>query len=174
MVYAENHLTDLRLPSWRKSVVPILSLPPPGIKLSGWRDPYIVGSSVKHPEHGWTMLMGSGIKNQGGTVLVYRGNRLDDGETPILQHSCERLWYNLVLTCADVFHKMQWLQLVVHTCISVIEHMLCLHIRMYNFETCPNHLLLCAGWLLAGELCSGHEKDGMGTGIVWVSICAVN
>uniref|UniRef100_A0A7S3QUF1 beta-fructofuranosidase n=1 Tax=Dunaliella tertiolecta TaxID=3047 RepID=A0A7S3QUF1_DUNTE len=79
IVYADEPYKDLRLPNWRKSNVPLLCLPPAGLKLAGWRDPYVVGPPVRHPERGWTILIGSGIKEQGGTILVYRSWELAKG-----------------------------------------------------------------------------------------------
>ncbi|KAF5833739.1 glycosyl hydrolase [Dunaliella salina] len=79
IVYAEEPYKDLRLPNWRKSNVPLLCLPPAGLNLAGWRDPYVVGPPVRHPERGWTILIGAGIKEQGGTTLVYRSWELSRG-----------------------------------------------------------------------------------------------
>eukprot|EP00967_Tisochrysis_lutea_P126658 scaffold214451_cov16-Tisochrysis_lutea.AAC.1 len=38
-----------------------------------------IGPPVRHPERGWTILIGSGIKEQGGTILVYRSWELAKG-----------------------------------------------------------------------------------------------
>lgn len=40
---------DWRLPYWRKSGIPFLTLPPPNVKLSGWRDPYVIGEVHELP-----------------------------------------------------------------------------------------------------------------------------
>jgi hypothetical protein len=39
----------------------------------------VAGPPQGHPEHGYTMLLGSGIKEQGGTVLAYRSHNLKHG-----------------------------------------------------------------------------------------------
>jgi hypothetical protein len=73
-VYAEDHQGDWRLPNWRKSVVPILSLPPPGIKLAGWRDPYIVGECN---QWAWLIPIWLGLSCQTYQVHVHLGMLLD-------------------------------------------------------------------------------------------------
>lgn len=54
---------------WRKLDEPFLPYPPEGLKLTGWRDPFIVPS--KEFEGKITMLLGSGFVEQGGAVLKY-------------------------------------------------------------------------------------------------------
>lgn len=46
---------------------PVISGPPQGLKVTGFRDP-----AVWKEEGDWIMGVGSGIKDQGGTVLLYR------------------------------------------------------------------------------------------------------
>lgn len=43
MVVAEGAHEDWRLPTWSKSNVPVVALPPPSLPLTGWRDPYLAG-----------------------------------------------------------------------------------------------------------------------------------
>ncbi|GMH35060.1 hypothetical protein BSKO_02928 [Bryopsis sp. KO-2023] len=54
---------------WKKSEKPLIALPPGSMGLTGWRDPFVFqrGDHSKN----WIMLMGSGVKGEGGTVLVY-------------------------------------------------------------------------------------------------------
>ena len=54
---------------WKKVPEPILRLPPASSGLTGWRDPFIFRKGDADNE--WLMLIGSGIKGRGGTVLKY-------------------------------------------------------------------------------------------------------
>jgi sucrose-6-phosphate hydrolase SacC (GH32 family) len=65
---------DPNLQRWAKQTSPFLSLPPPNLPLTGWRDPFVIqrGESGKD----WIILMGSGLKEQGGTTLIYRAREL--------------------------------------------------------------------------------------------------
>jgi len=64
-------LDDDFLKSFKKCEKPIVSLPPPDSNLTGWRDPFMVKGRHKD---GNLMLIGSGIKGQGGTILKYTSN----------------------------------------------------------------------------------------------------
>lgn len=104
---------DPKLTLWTKVEYPWMSLPPPGLPLSGWRDPYIIarphglpgatgpggapllrtrsngrnghggnnGYNGKDGPHKrqWSLIIGSGVKDSGGTVLVYTSDNLLDG-----------------------------------------------------------------------------------------------
>ena len=50
------------------------------MKLTGFRDPYIVQKGG--PKQKWKMLLGSGIKGQGGTLLVYEASDFHSGLLP--------------------------------------------------------------------------------------------
>jgi len=82
------------LQTWEKAgenpIIPKSPAPPEESELTGFRDPY-----VWQEDGAWTMVIGSGYKNMGGTALVYRssdlkvweyigplciGNRLVNGE----------------------------------------------------------------------------------------------
>ena len=54
---------------WKKVPEPILRLPPASSCLTGWRDPFMFRAGDADNE--WLMLIGSGIKGKGGTVLKY-------------------------------------------------------------------------------------------------------
>ncbi|WP_188553525.1 glycoside hydrolase family 32 protein [Edaphobacter dinghuensis] len=58
---------DPRLIQWTKEPEPIVPLPPPGIKITGFRDP----SAWKQGDW-YYMTVGSGVANVGGCVLLYR------------------------------------------------------------------------------------------------------
>jgi sucrose-6-phosphate hydrolase SacC (GH32 family) len=65
---------DADLEQWSKQDVPFLPLPPPDLPLTGWRDPFV----IQRGENGkdWIILMGAGLKDQGGTTLIYRSKGL--------------------------------------------------------------------------------------------------
>lgn len=76
---------DDLLVKWNKLQVPFLKLPPKSERyhLTGWRDPFIVydlnGQAANHEEYKYHMLIGSGIKDKGGTALVYGSTKLEEG-----------------------------------------------------------------------------------------------
>lgn len=55
------------LNTWTKRAEPIISGPPEGLKVTGFRDP-----CVWHEDDGWYMALGSGIVGVGGCVLLYK------------------------------------------------------------------------------------------------------
>lgn len=65
---------DDKLQTWAKMESPILPLPPPNMPLVGWRDPFVFQQGGSGSD--WIILMGSGIKGEGGAVLVYRTQNL--------------------------------------------------------------------------------------------------
>ena len=60
-----------------KLEAPLLSLPPPSVPLAGWRDPFIFETGGNGRE--WGMLMGTGLKGQGGAAMIYRSKDLLSG-----------------------------------------------------------------------------------------------
>lgn len=78
---------DDLLTQWRKIEIPFLKLPPKEYELTGWRDPFIFSSKSKQ-DLPYKMLIGSGIKDKGGTALVY-GSRYLDKEWELLGLLCE-------------------------------------------------------------------------------------
>jgi sucrose-6-phosphate hydrolase SacC (GH32 family) len=86
---------DDLLVRWRKQAAPFLPLPPAHMGLTGWRDPFVfeVGAEAGGGGGGggggarsafaqareWRMLIGSGLKGQGGAALVYRSSELTAG-----------------------------------------------------------------------------------------------
>ncbi len=73
---------DQKLVSWQKAEEPVIALPPADMPLVGWRDPFIfeVGTDTRP----WGMLMGSGLKGQGGAVMIYRSDMLLGGACLLL------------------------------------------------------------------------------------------
>ena len=68
---------DKKLIKWDKREKPIIPHPPENMKLTGFRDPYIIQRG--NGQNKWKMLLGSGIEGQGGTLLVYEASQLDSG-----------------------------------------------------------------------------------------------
>ncbi len=62
---------DAELRTWRKLPQPVLPAPPQGMAVTGFRDP-----CLWHDGDVWYMGIGSGIRNQGGCVLLYRSHDL--------------------------------------------------------------------------------------------------
>jgi len=52
---------------WKKLAVPVVAAPPPGMAVTGFRDP----CPWREPD-GWYLAVGSGVKGEGGCVLLYR------------------------------------------------------------------------------------------------------
>jgi len=67
--------TDPELKSWNKLPTPVLSSPPSGMQVNGFRDP-----SPWRQGDWWYMVIGSGIANRGGAVLLYRSRDLRSWE----------------------------------------------------------------------------------------------
>ncbi|GLC44182.1 Putative beta-Fructufuranosidase [Pleodorina starrii] len=74
--------SDPKLTYWTKVEYPWLSLPPPSLgeeRFAGWRDPAIISRPGQDGSDCWTMIIGCGVKDNGGTVLVYTSKELLDG-----------------------------------------------------------------------------------------------
>jgi sucrose-6-phosphate hydrolase SacC (GH32 family) len=79
---------DELLVRWTKLQMPFLKLPPrhETYFLTGWRDPFIFNDEregysgvVPRRDFKYKMLMGSGLKDKGGTALVYGSESLEKG-----------------------------------------------------------------------------------------------
>lgn len=70
---------DDSLETWVKLEEPMIANPPPSMPLVGWRDPYIFETMTSDNKHEWGMLLGSGIKGKGGSVMIYRSKSLRSG-----------------------------------------------------------------------------------------------
>lgn len=68
---------DEQLIKWHKQEKPIIPHPPENMKLTGFRDPYIIQTGDAQKK--WKMLLGSGVGGQGGTLLVYEASDLGSG-----------------------------------------------------------------------------------------------
>lgn len=67
---------DDKLVTWQKYAHnPIIAAPPPGMDLLGFRD-----HSIWHEGEIWYQVIGSGIKDVGGTALLYRSSDLRNWE----------------------------------------------------------------------------------------------
>jgi beta-fructofuranosidase len=64
--------SDPDLIAWRKPAAnPVIAAPPDRLEVEGFRDPFV----WREPD-GWYCVIGSGIKDQGGTVFLYRSSDL--------------------------------------------------------------------------------------------------
>ncbi|KAG2494572.1 hypothetical protein HYH03_007338 [Edaphochlamys debaryana] len=79
---------DPKLTHWVKEEAPFLSLPPPHMDLTAWRDPYVLGRPGDHGQDCWTIMVGAGVKDRGGTALVYRSKTLRDGDWTYVGELC--------------------------------------------------------------------------------------
>lgn len=55
---------DLR--TWKKLPTPVISSPPPGLEVTGFRDP-----ALWREGDNWMLILGSGLRGKGGTILLY-------------------------------------------------------------------------------------------------------
>lgn len=65
---------------------PMIANPPPSMSLVGWRDPYIFETRSVDSEREWGMLLGSGLKGKGGSVMIYRSKSLRSGKLSFPSH----------------------------------------------------------------------------------------
>ncbi len=67
---------DPELVTWEKyQGNPVIPAPPEGMKVTGFRDPY-----VWREKDGWYLVLGSGIKGKGGLALLYKSSDLQRWE----------------------------------------------------------------------------------------------
>jgi hypothetical protein len=67
---------------WHKVPTPFLPHPPSG-QLTAWRDPCFIQTGDDQGKE-WIMLIGSGLKEQGGAILVYRAKDMSQGRARVL------------------------------------------------------------------------------------------
>ena len=71
--------SDPNLLTWTKRAAPVIPAPPPGMKVTGfrdpapWHEPALAGGQ-------WLMAVGSGTKEHGGCVLLYKSSDLQTWE----------------------------------------------------------------------------------------------
>ena len=63
--------TDPDLRTWTKQYTPVIAEPPPGMQVNGFRDP-----SPWRQGDWWYMVLGAGLANRGGVVLLYKSKDL--------------------------------------------------------------------------------------------------
>ena len=66
---AVSHDSDLR--TWEKRPEPVIAFPPPDLEVTGFRDPF-----VWREGDSWLLILGSGFKNKGGAILLYKSKDL--------------------------------------------------------------------------------------------------
>ena len=57
---------DQDLRKWKKEPEPVIAAPPPGLEVTGFRDPCLWREGDR-----WMMALGSGFRNKGGAILLY-------------------------------------------------------------------------------------------------------
>lgn len=67
---------DPKLVKWTKMAEPIIPLPPPGMKITGFRDP-----SAWRQGEWYYMTVGAGESKVGGCVLLYRSKNVEDARS---------------------------------------------------------------------------------------------
>jgi beta-fructofuranosidase len=106
---------DLR--TWHKYPGnPLIPAPPEGLDLLAWRD-----HTLWQERDGWHMLMGAGIRDQGGAVLHFRSVDLVQWEYlgPLLQgdlHEHQPIWTGPIWECPDFFALGEQQVLVISVC----------------------------------------------------------
>lgn len=76
-------MPDHSYATWSKLEEPFLAYPPADLGLVGWRDPFIFErKGLEGNGREWGMLLGSGLKEAGGAVMIYRSDNLRGGVLP--------------------------------------------------------------------------------------------
>lgn len=100
---------DVLLQDWREVDTPWLTHPPSS-QLTAWRDPWFLDEQQEEGrEEGvprWRMLLGSGVKGKGGSILLYGSNNLAEGELVWARSSGRGAWRDLRL--ASPFRTRDW------------------------------------------------------------------
>ena len=68
---------DARLQGWEKLQEPAIAGPPPGMQLTGFRDPFVIQRGQDGQP--WQLIIGSGVKGRGGTILLYQSAHAASG-----------------------------------------------------------------------------------------------
>jgi len=71
--------TDSELRTWTKRPTPVIAAPPPGMHVTGFRDPAPWREPALYPD-GWLMAVGSGEAGKGGEALLYKSPDLQNWE----------------------------------------------------------------------------------------------
>lgn len=113
---AVSHTPDLA--KWQKHPRPVIAAPPPGLSLEGFRDPCVWKEGRE-----WCMVIGSGFKDVGGAVLLYRSKDLLDwiysgilfqGDAQVRKP----LWTGTMWECPSFFRLGEKWVLILSTCAS--------------------------------------------------------
>jgi beta-fructofuranosidase len=67
--------SDPELNAWTKQPVPVIAEPPTGMQVNGFRDP-----SPWRQGDWWYMVLGAGVANRGGVILLYKSKDLRSWE----------------------------------------------------------------------------------------------
>ena len=95
--------SDDDLVAWRKRTQPIIPTPPQGMQVEGFRDPYVWQEAGE-----WRMIVGSGLTDVGGAVLIYRSKNLTDWRYMGILHQgiasqTGQLWTGTMWECPALF-----------------------------------------------------------------------
>lgn len=88
---------------WKKHPQPVIPAPPEGMQIEGFRDP-----CVWQEANEWRMVLGSGLTDAGGAVLLYRSKDLLEWQyMGVLYHgnlkSVDPLWTGTMWECPSFF-----------------------------------------------------------------------
>jgi len=107
-----------QLKTLRKHPTPVIPAPPPGLDLEGFRDP-----CVWRQDDEWRMVIGSGLRGEGGAILLYRSPDLRAWE--YLGILCqgdatqrEPLWTGTMWECPSFFPLGDRWVLIISACCS--------------------------------------------------------
>lgn len=111
---AVNRSADLT--KWQKHPLPVISAPPDGLRVEGFRDPCVWREGGE-----WRMTIGSGITGAGGAVLLYRSPDLKQWEYlgVLYQGDAqirEPLWTGTMWECPSFFQLGKKWVLVISAC----------------------------------------------------------
>jgi beta-fructofuranosidase len=76
--------TDPELRTWTKRPTPVIPKPPEGMKVTGFRDPAPWKENLPEPSlanGAWLLAVGSGTREKGGCVLLYKSTYPNDLQT---------------------------------------------------------------------------------------------
>ena len=130
-LHATGGAGDPTLAMWSKREEPVLPMPPPDMPLVGWRDPFIFEIKGKQGNgQEWGMLMGSGLKGQGGAIMIYRSESLYGGTLALclnlLQSTCI-LQLNVSFSVPSCFAGCAHEYALKHVCMHVLQ----------DLQSCP-------------------------------------
>ena len=86
--------SDPDLKEWKQLPGTFLPAPPADMDVAGWRDPFVLEKPSKTNPY-WYVMVGSGIKHESGSALVYRSKNLKSGWEyvgPLCESNISTMW----------------------------------------------------------------------------------